>query len=48
MALHRELGWRDLAWRLGSDDQVTDEANRQAEIRNFLGMLAGKLDAWNR
>lgn len=43
-ALHREPTRRDLAWRLGLDDQVTDEANRQVEIRNFLGMLARKPD----
>ncbi|WP_267425212.1 type 1 glutamine amidotransferase [Methylobacterium sp. GC_Met_2] len=43
-ALHRQPKRRDLAWRLGLDDQVTDEANRQAEIRNFLGMLARKLN----
>lgn len=39
-ALHREPGRRDLAWRLGLDDQVTDEAHRQREIVNFIEALA--------
>lgn len=34
--LHREPDRRDLAWRLGLDDQVTDAERRQTEIRNFI------------
>lgn len=39
-ALHREPGRRDLAWRLGLDDQVTVDELRQAELRNFIASLA--------
>ncbi|AWB22608.1 MULTISPECIES: type 1 glutamine amidotransferase [Methylobacterium] len=39
-ALHREPGRRDLAWRLGLDEQVTDERLRLAELRNFIEALA--------
>jgi GMP synthase (glutamine-hydrolysing) len=35
-ALHREPGRRDLAWRLGLDDQVVDPAKRMTELSNFL------------
>lgn len=38
-ALHREPRRRDLAWRLGLDDQVTDDDRRQIEIRNFIDAL---------
>ena len=38
-ALHREPGRRDLAWQLGLDQQVTDPALRQAELRNFVEHL---------
>ena len=31
---------RDLAWRLGPDDQVTDGDKRQTEIRNFIEAMA--------
>ncbi len=31
---------RDLAWRLGIDQQVTDPVLRQAELRNFIEHLA--------
>ncbi|MCC0806203.1 type 1 glutamine amidotransferase [Methylobacterium sp. W2] len=44
-ALHREPTRRDLAWRLGLDDQVTDEVNRQVEIANFIEALA--IPRWN-
>lgn len=37
--LHREPGRRDLAWRLGLDEQVTDEWQRLAEMRNFVEAL---------
>ncbi len=40
-ALHREPDRRDLAWRLGLDEQVTDEGRRLTELRNFLDHLAG-------
>ena len=35
-ALHQEPGRRDLAWRLGLDEQVTDPGRRQTELRNFI------------
>lgn len=38
-ALHREPERRDLAWRLGLDEQVTDEAARMTELRNFVAHL---------
>ena len=38
-ALHRDPGRRDLAWRLGLDEQVTDAATRQTELRNFIDHL---------
>ena len=39
-ALHREPHRRDLAWRLGLDDEVTIADRRQAELRNFIEALA--------
>ena len=38
-ALHRDPGRRDLAWQLGLDEQVTDPALRQTELRNFIEHL---------
>ena len=38
-ALHREPGRRDVAWRLGLDDQITDKDQRLAEVRNFIKAL---------
>jgi GMP synthase (glutamine-hydrolysing) len=38
-ALHREPQRRDLAWRLGLDEQVTDPHARMTELRNFLDRL---------
>ena len=38
-ALHREPERLDLAWRLGLDEQVTDEAARMTELRNFVAHL---------
>jgi GMP synthase (glutamine-hydrolysing) len=38
-ALHREPRRRDLAWRLGLDEQVTDTAKRQRELQNFIKVL---------
>jgi GMP synthase (glutamine-hydrolysing) len=35
-ALHRQPERRDLAWRLGLDEQVTDEMKRMTELRNFV------------
>jgi GMP synthase (glutamine-hydrolysing) len=37
--LHERPERRDLAWRLGLDEQVTDPALRAAEIRNFVEHL---------
>ncbi len=38
-ALDREPGRRDLAWRLGLDEQVTAPDLRQTELRNFIASL---------
>lgn len=38
-ALHEAPNRRDLAWRLGLDEQVTDPARRTVEIRNFVAAL---------
>jgi GMP synthase (glutamine-hydrolysing) len=38
-ALGRQPDRRDLAWRLGLDEQVTDPALRTLEIRNFIERL---------
>ncbi|SDA27872.1 GMP synthase (glutamine-hydrolysing) [Methylobacterium sp. UNC378MF] len=38
-ALHREPGRRDLAWRLGLDEQVSDHGKRLTELRNFIESL---------
>jgi GMP synthase (glutamine-hydrolysing) len=38
-ALHREPDRRDLAWRLGLDEQVTGERQRLTEMRNFIEAL---------
>ena len=35
-ALHRNPARRDLAWRLGLDEQVTDAGLRRTELRNFI------------
>jgi GMP synthase (glutamine-hydrolysing) len=35
-ALHQNPARRDLAWRLGLDEQVTDAGLRQTELRNFI------------
>ncbi|HEY8564617.1 MAG TPA: type 1 glutamine amidotransferase [Beijerinckiaceae bacterium] len=40
-ALHREPHRRDLAWRLGLDEEVTDARRRTAELRNFVEHLVG-------
>lgn len=45
-ALHRAPGRRDLAWRLGLDEQVTVAQHRLTELRNFVdncGVLRSKL-----
>ena len=39
-ALHREPARRDLAWRLGLDQEVTEPSRRVVEIRNFIEQLA--------
>ena len=38
-SLGRDPGRRDLAWRLGIDEQVTEPALRQTELRNFIRHL---------
>ena len=38
-ALHEEPGRRDLAWRLGLNEQVTVPEQRSVEIRNFVERL---------
>lgn len=38
-ALGHEPDRRDLAWRLGLDEQVTDSRLRQTELRNFIDYL---------
>lgn len=38
-ALHEDPSRRDLAWRLGVNEQVTDESLRMAELRNFIAHL---------
>ena len=38
-ALAREPERLDLAWRLGLDAQVTVDANRRMELRNFIDHL---------
>jgi GMP synthase (glutamine-hydrolysing) len=38
-ALHDDPSRRDLAWRLGLDEQVTDETHRMTELRNFIAHL---------
>jgi GMP synthase (glutamine-hydrolysing) len=38
-ALGAEPDRRDLAWRLGLDDQVTNLAYRRTELRNFIDLL---------
>lgn len=38
-ALHEDSGRRDLAWRLGLDEQVTAPELRSSEIRNFIERL---------
>lgn len=40
-ALDRAPDRRDLAWQIGLDEQVTDPALRQTEVRNFLTRLVG-------
>lgn len=37
--LHQQLDRRDLAWRLGLNEQVTDDTARMTELRNFLTHL---------
>jgi GMP synthase (glutamine-hydrolysing) len=38
-ALHKAPQRRDLAWRLGLDEQVIDETKRMTELRNFIDHL---------
>ncbi|CCD95945.1 putative Glutamine amidotransferase, class-I [Bradyrhizobium sp. ORS 375] len=39
-ALHHDRARRDLVWRLGLDQDVTNDALRQAEISNWIASLA--------
>ena len=41
--LDRDPGRRDLAWRLGLNEQVTEPKLRQTELRNFLEHLVGPI-----
>ncbi len=43
--LDREPHRRDLAWRLGIDEQVTDATLRQSELRNFISHLVNPTKA---
>ncbi|WP_238296840.1 type 1 glutamine amidotransferase [Methylobacterium soli] len=47
-ALHREPCRRDLAWRLGLDEQVTDASKRLTELRNFIEVLCGNRETARR
>ncbi|GEP07416.1 hypothetical protein MOX02_54540 [Methylobacterium oxalidis] len=47
-ALHREPRRRDLAWRLGLDEQVTNAAKRLTELRNFIEALGRERGARQR
>jgi GMP synthase (glutamine-hydrolysing) len=38
-ALHRDPDRRDIAWRLGLDEQVIDPDIRRTELRNFIERL---------
>jgi GMP synthase (glutamine-hydrolysing) len=38
-ALHEDPDRRDLAWRLGLDEQVTNASKRMTELRNFIRHL---------
>ncbi|QQP92878.1 gamma-glutamyl-gamma-aminobutyrate hydrolase family protein (plasmid) [Skermanella sp. TT6] len=37
--LHDDAARRDIAWRIGIDDEITDEKKRTSELRSFLHML---------
>lgn len=47
-ALHHEPDRADLAWRLGVDAQVTNEALRRTELRNFIEYLVRPTRAGRR
>ena len=44
-ALAADPGRADLAWRLGVDREITDDARRRRDIRNFLDHLVGPVRA---
>ncbi len=46
--LHREPHRRDLAWRLGLDEEVTDASRRTAELRNFVDHLVAPVRSERR
>lgn len=37
--LHNDPSRRDIAWRIGIDDEITDAKNRSSELRSFLRSL---------
>ncbi|UEM03459.1 gamma-glutamyl-gamma-aminobutyrate hydrolase family protein [Skermanella rosea] len=37
--LHDDAARRDIAWRIGIDDEITDEKKRTSELRSFLRLL---------
>ena len=41
-AIHAEPDRPDLAWRLGIDEEITDQARRRRELVNFIAMLRAR------
>jgi GMP synthase (glutamine-hydrolysing) len=37
--LHKDASRRDIAWRIGIDDEITDAEKRTSELRSFLHLL---------
>jgi GMP synthase (glutamine-hydrolysing) len=37
--LHNDASRRDIAWRIGIDDEITDDEKRTSELRSFLHLL---------
>lgn len=37
--LHNDAARRDIAWRIGIDDEITDAKKRTSELRSFLSLL---------
>jgi GMP synthase (glutamine-hydrolysing) len=38
-ALHDDPARKDIAWKLGIDDDIMDKAYRRTEVRNWLNHL---------